>query len=148
MGWFTAALAIGSAVQGGSAIRKAGAAARREASMQAAQYRRQKFDVALLATQQHESRMEQFKDFASYNEAMAAFMGRTGRSLSALRKEEERRYGRDVDRIRMQEKREKQKLEETAKVTEASGIAAGKAYKEQAKGSLLTGAIRAAELYG
>jgi hypothetical protein len=148
MAWqVAAAFQVAGGLGSARAKRKASRAAKREAEAQAAEFRRQTFEVAQLATEQHEQRSEQFKELAAYNEAMAAFMGRTGRSISALRKEEERRYGRDVNRLRAQEEREKQKLEKQAETTLARGRVTSDIYKAQAKASLLNTAFAAASLY-
>jgi hypothetical protein len=147
MAWTAAAtFATASGLFSGGQKRKAAREARRQAELQAAEFRRQKFDVAQLATQQHEQRSEQFKELTAYNEAMAAFMGREGRSISALRKEEQRRYGRNVDRIRSQEQREKDKLEKQAETTIARGRVSSKAYKAQATASLFDTAFKVASI--
>jgi len=148
MAWaVAAAFQVAGGLGSARAKRKASRAARREAEAQAAEFRRQTFEVAQLATEQHEQRLEQFAELVAQNEAMTAFMGRTGRSISALRKEEERRYGRDVSRLRAQEEREKQKLEKQAKTTIARGRATSDIYKTQAKASLFSTAVAAASLY-
>ena len=147
MAWeVAAAFQVAGGLGSARAKRKAARAARREAEAQAAEFRRQKFDIAELATQQHEQRSEQFKELASYNEAMSAFMGRTGRSIAALRKEEERRYGRDVTRIRAQEEREKQRLEKQAKTTIARGRVTSDVYRQQARATLFDTAYKVSTL--
>lgn len=143
-------VAAGFAVAGGlysaSQKRKAAREAQRQAKLQAAEFRRQKFDVALLASQQHEQRSEKFKELAAYNDAMSAYMGRTGRSIQALRREEERRYGRDVDRLRAQEKREKDRLEKQAELTIAKGRVASDVYRQQARATLFDTAYKVASI--
>lgn len=126
--------------------RKASRAAKREAKMQAAEYRRQKFDVAEFATQQHEDRSAQFAELNAYNEAITAYMGRTGRSITALRKEEARRYGLDVERIRRQEEREKERLEKQAQTTIARGRVTSDVYRQQARATLFDTAFKIASL--
>lgn len=144
MAWqfLAAGAAFMSGMSAASQYGKAGSAALREARAQAAEIRREKLDVALLATQQHEQRSAQFKQLTDYNEAMSAFMGRTGRSIDALRREEQRRYGRDVDRLREQEKREKDKIEKQAQATEARGRVSKDIYEQKARGSLLDTAFK------
>ena len=56
-----------------SAQRKAGAAAYRESLRQAAEIRKQRFDIEELAAQQHVDRMISFRDLQSTNNAYAAF---------------------------------------------------------------------------
>ena len=147
MAWqVAAAFQVAGGLKSAKAKRKASRAAKREAEAQAAEFRRQTFEVAQLATEQHEQRSEQFKELAAYNEAMAAFMGRTGRSISALRKEEERRYGRDVNRLRAQEEREKQKLEKQAETTLARGRVTSDVYRQQARATLFDTAYKVASL--
>ena len=141
-----AAFQVAGGFMSAGAKKKAGKAALREARMQAAEIRRQKFDVALLATQQHENRMDQFKDLVATNEAYAAFMNRSGRSLRALQKAEERKYGKDIDRIRLQESREKDKLEREAVATIERGYATSKAYKAAANATMFNAIASAATL--
>lgn len=141
-----AALAVGSGIMGSRAKRKAARAARRDAERQAAEIRRQRFAVSELATQQHEQRSEAFKELAAYNQAMAAYSGRTDRSIAALRGEEERRYGRDVDRLRAQERREKESLEKQAQATLARGKVTSDVYRQQARQSLFDTAFKIASL--
>ena len=86
MGWFVAAaFATASGLASASAERKAGKVAQREARAQAAEIRRQKFDIERLASQQHQDRMEQFKDIVSANAAAAAMTGRTGRFFGSAK---------------------------------------------------------------
>lgn len=147
MAWTAAAtFATASGLFSSKQKRKAAREAMRQAKLQAAEFRRQKFDVAQLATQQHEQRSEQFKELTAYNEAMTAFMGRTGKSIDALRKEENRRYGRDVERIRSQEQREKDRLEKQAETTIARGKVTSDVYKAQAKASLFDTAFKVASI--
>lgn len=148
MGWqvLTAAMALGSGISAASAQKKAGRVALAESKAQAAEMRRQKFDVALAATQQHQSRMEQFKELTEYNQAMNAYMGRSGRSISALSKKEEKSYGTDVTRLRLQEQREKDRLEKEASTTVARGRVSQDTYKTQARISLFDTATKIASL--
>lgn len=140
----TAAIALGSGLSARSAKRKAARMARLEAKRQAKEIRLQKFDVALAATQQHENRMDQFKELTDYNEAMNAYMGRTGRSISALQKKEQSVYGKDVTRLRLQEQREKERLEKEAKAVIARGRVTSDTYKTQARLSLFDTAYKVA----
>lgn len=126
--------------------KKAGQAALREARAQAAEVRLQKLDVALLATQQHEQASEAFAEQVAYNAAAVAAGGRTGRSAAALRKREQRLYGRDVDRLRLQEAREKNALEKEAKAIESRGVQARKSYRAQARSTLFDTAYKTADL--
>lgn len=134
------------ALQSASAERKAGKAAQREARAQAAEIRLQKQDIALLATQQHEQQQAQFAEMVAYNAAAAAAGGRTGRSVAALRKREQSLYGKNVDRIRLQEARQKAAAEKEAQVTEARGVQARKAYRARARGTLLDTAYKSVNL--
>jgi len=143
-------VALGMQVAGGfmssRAKKKAGKAALREARAQAAEVRLQKQDVALLATQQHEQALEAFAEQVAYNAAAMAAGGRTGRSAAALRKREQRLYGRDVDRLRLQEAREKAALEKEAKAIERRGVQARKSYRAEARRTLFDTAYKAADL--
>ena len=148
MAWqvVTAAFALGSGIAASKSSRKAAKAAMRDAKRQAAEIRRQKFDVARAATQQHLDRMEQFGELMNYNQAINAYMGRTGRSIQALRKREEIVYGRDVTRLRLQEQQEKERLEKEAQAVVARGRVTSDTYKTQARLSLFNSAYKAASL--
>lgn len=141
------AIAVGSGFMGSRAKRKAARAARREAERQAAEIRKQRFDVQEITTQQHRQRSEQFDELIASNIALAAFMGRSDRSIQALRKEEARRYGVDVDRLREQERREVENIERQAEETLRQGRITAKQYKTQARQSLFNTALTAASLY-
>ena len=130
-----AAIALGGMQAG--AQKAAGAAAYRESLRQAAEIRKQRFGIQELTIQQHGQRLEQFKDLQSTNNAYAAFMGRSDRSISALRNEERRRYGQDVSRMQEQERRELEKIESQAQTEEARGRVAKKASDTAAKASML-----------
>lgn len=141
-----AAISVGSGFMGMSASRSAARAIRRQAQTQAAEIRKQRFQISEIAAQQHLQRLDTFKDTASTNNSMAAFMGRSDRSIQALRLEEARRYGQDIDRIREQERRDIENVESEAKMTLARGRASAKAAKAQGKASMLSSLGRAASL--
>lgn len=142
-----AALAVGSGIASYSASKRAAKEARREAERQAAEIRKQRFDVQEITAQQHMQRSEQFQETGSSNLALAAFMGRSDRSIQALRKEEARRYGVDVNRLREQERREIENIERQAEQTRAQGRITASQYKTQAAASLFNTALSAASLY-
>ena len=143
-------VALGMQIAGGfmssRAKRKAGKAALREARAQAAEVRLQKQDVALLATQAHEDLQAQFAEMVAYNAAAAAAGGRVGRSASALKKREQQLYGKSVDRLRLQEAREKAALEKEAQAIERRGVQARKSYRAQSRNTLFDTAYKAANL--
>lgn len=141
-----AAFSLAGGLRSAKEYRKAGAAALADARAQAAEIRKQKQDVAMIASQQHENRMEQFAELVATNEAYAAYMGRTGRSIQALQKAEQRKYGRDVDRIRGQEAGEKDRLDREASSTVARGEASNKSYRSAARGSVFNAVSSAAML--
>lgn len=141
------ALAVGSGIASYGASKRAAREAKREAERQAAEIRKQRFDVQEITTQQHRQRSEQFQETGSSNAALAAFMGRGDRSIQALRREEARRYGVDVDRLREQERREIENIERQAEQTRRQGSIAAKQYKTQATASLFNTALTAASLY-
>ena len=144
----TAALGISavSGIAGFGAGKKAAKAAKREAARQAFEIELQRFQVRELATQQHLNRTEQYTQTASQNRAAAAYMGRSDRSIQALRNREARLYGRDVDRIRTQERQEIANLYKQARAVRAGGVAQAKSIKAQTYGSLLSTAITAAAI--
>ena len=141
-----AAFQVAGGLGSARAKRKAAREARRQAAAEAAALRAEKFEVAALATEQHADRMEQFTDLVATNEAFAAFMGRSGRSIQALQTREQRKYGKDINRIRQQEARQKESLEAQAVATIRAGRAKSSAYKSAATASLLTTFGKAAEL--
>jgi hypothetical protein len=150
MAFFTAALAAASAYssyKAGKEQRKAGKAARREAELQAQSILRQRKAVSRLADQQHFDRLMQLKDLASTNEAFAAFMGRSDRSIKALQKREQRKYAEDVRRISLQEAMELGRLEEQADVERRRGENLSKQYKIQSRGTTVSSLLKAADLY-
>jgi len=144
---FALAAAIGFGSASSSAQKKAGAAAEAEARRQAAEIRKQRFDVEELAAQQHVDRMMSFSDLQRTNNAYAAFMGRSDRSIAALRNEEARRYGRDVDRIREQERREGVRINREAEETVRQGQIANKQYKSAARATMFNTLASAAMMY-
>lgn len=147
MGWFIAsAFAAATGLESARQQRKAGKEASRDAKRQAAEQRRQKFDIDLLATQQHQDLMEQFQETLAYNEAATAFAGRTGRSLQAIQKREARLYARDVERLRTGAEREKAAIERGAVATEERGRSAARAAKTSATSSLLQTGYKLASL--
>ena len=141
------AIAVGSGIASYGASKRAAREARREAERQAAEIRKQRFDVQEITTQQHMQRSEQFDELIASNIALAAFMGRGDRSIQALRKEEARRYGVDVDRLREQERREIENIERQAEETRRQGRITAQQYKTQARQSLFNTALTAASLY-
>jgi len=132
----SAAFGLMSGYQQGQEYRKAGQQALVEARLQAAEIRSQKNDVSILATEQHADRMQQFANLVSTNNAYAAYMGRQDRSIQALLRREQAKYGRDVDRIRSQEAREKASLEKQAQATVERGRAQNKQYRSAARSSM------------
>ena len=136
MAWqIYAAVALGSMQAG--AQKAAGAAAYRESLRQAAEIRKQRFGIQELTVQQHLQRMEQFKDLQSTNNAYAAFMGRSDRSIAALRSEERRRYGQDISRLQEQERRDLEKVESEAQAEVGRGKVAKKAASQAATATML-----------
>ena len=120
-----------------SAQKAAGAAAYRESLRQAAEIRKQRFGIQELTVQQHLQRMEQFKYLQSTNNAYAAFMGRSDRSIAALRSEERRRYGQDISRLQEQERRDLEKVEAEAQAEVGRGKVAKKAASQAATATML-----------
>ena len=135
-----------SGIAGFSSGKKAKRAAQREAARQAREIELQRFQVREIATQQHLNRTEQYAQTASQNRAAAAYMGRSDRSIEALRRREATLYGRDVDRIRTQEEQEVANLYKEASAVRARGRAQAKSIKAQTYGSLLSTAITAAAI--
>lgn len=139
-----AMLSVAGGLQSSSQMRKAGKEAMRQARADAQALRMEKFQVAELAAEQHADRLAQYSDFAASNAAYAAYMGRQDRSLQAIIRREQQKYGKDVDRIRKQEALEKQNLEKRAQRTIAEGIAKNKEYRSAARASLFNAVSQAA----
>lgn len=146
MAWQIAAAIAFGGMQAG-AQKAAGAAAYRDSLRQAAEIRKQRFDIEELAAQQHVDRMMSFSDLQRTNNAYAAFMGRSDRSIAALRNEEARRYGRDVDRIREQERREGVRINREAEETIRQGQIANRQYKSAARTTMFNTFASAAMMY-
>ena len=142
------ALAVGSGLMSYGSSKRAAREAKRQAARQAAAILRQRFAVEELATQQHADRMESFRDLVNTNNAYAAYMGRSDRSIQALRKEEGRKYGRDVDRIKEQSRREIQKLRDEAQAVREQGRVTSRQYKNAANATLFNTAVSAATMLG
>lgn len=142
------ALAVGSGLMSYGSSKRAAREAKRQAELQAAAILRQRFAVEELATQQHVDRMESFRDLVNTNNAYAAYMGRSDRSIQALRKEEGRKYGRDVDRIKEQSRREIQKLRDEAQAVREQGRVTSRQYKNAANATLFNTAVSAATTLG
>jgi hypothetical protein len=147
MGW-QLALAVGSGLMAYGSSKRAAREAKRQAERQAAAILLQRFAVEELATQQHVDRMESFRDLVNTNNAYAAYMGRSDRSIQALRKEEGRKYGRDVDRIKEQSRREIQKLRDEAQAVREQGRVTSKQYRNAANATLFNTVISAATMLG
>lgn len=129
-----------------SAGRKAARETRKAGQRQAAEIIKQRFLVREIATQQHLNRSDQYAQTASYNRAAAAYMGRSDRSIAALRRREATLYGRDVERIRTQEEADVANLYAQAEGTIDRAKAQASAIKAQTYGSLLNTAITAAAI--
>jgi hypothetical protein len=65
-----------------------------------------------------------------------------------LRKEEGRKYGRDVDRIKEQSRREIQKLRDEAQAVREQGRVTSRQYKNAANATLFNTAVSAATMLG
>ena len=143
----SAGVGVVSAIGGFSSSRKAAKAARQAAQISAANLEKQRFAIREIATQDHESLMEQFNSIRSYNNAMAAFSGRSDRSIAALRQNANRLYGRDITRLREDEERNVAQVLSDAAAIRAGGQAQARQYRAQGVASLLTGVKGVADYY-
>ena len=149
MPWqLAAAIAVGSGIAASEQQKAGGAAARTQSRLQAAEIRKQRFAIQEVALQNQQQRLEQFEDLVNTNEAFAGFMGRSDRSISALKKREATKYSTDVRRIQAQASREIKKLSTQARVEEQRGDVQKKIADYNAKATLISSVGSAAMIYG
>lgn len=149
MGWYvTAGLALASGLYSAQEERRAGQIERREAAAQAAEIRRQKNDIALIANEQNTDRMAALNELLQFNQALAAKRGITGRSLAAITRREQRKAGTDIDRIAQQQARETAAIERQAVATERRGVEAARAARVRSRATLFDTAYNLSTLRG
>ena len=149
MPWQLAAtLAVGSGVMAAGQQRAAGQAARSEARLQAIEIRKQRFGIEEIALQQQQQLFANFSELINTNAAVAAYMGRTDRSIRAIQKQEAEKYSTDVRRVQSQKRREIDKLGSQALTMERRGDTAREVASYNANATLFSSFGSAAMIYG
>lgn len=149
MAWqLAAAVAVGSGFLGAGQQRAAGQAARTEARLQAIEIRKQRFGIEEIALQQQQQLFSNFSELINTNAAVAAYMGRTDRSIRAIQKREADKYSTDVRRVQAQKRREIDKLSSQALTMERRGDTARDAASYNANATLFSTIGSAAMIYG
>ena len=126
-------------------------AAKREAAMRRRQLQVQKEQAELKALQEHNIRLANLQTFLNTNQAIAGVSGRDisqDRSLKALQDKAKREMATEVGRARVQELATIGKLSQAQQIAGERGRNRARAFRYQAFGSLLGGAMKAQPLMG
>lgn len=147
----TLALAIGSTAVSVMGSMSAAKAAKREAALQQRQLEAEKKMSKLRALQEHNIRLANLQTFLNTNQAIAGVSGRDisqDRSLKALQDKAKREMSTEVGRARVQELATIGKLSQAQQIAGERGRNRARAFRYQAFGSLIGGAMKAAPLMG
>ena len=145
------ALAIGSTAISFMGSMSAARAAKREAAMQQRQLETEKKMSKLRALQEHNIRLANLQTFLNTNQAIAGVSGRDisqDRSLKALQEKAKKEMATEVGRARVQELATLGKLSQAQQIASERGRNRARAFRYQAFGSLIGGAMKAAPLMG
>ena len=145
------ALAIGSTALSFMGSIGAAKAAKREAALQRRQLEAEKKMSRLRALQEHNIRLANLQTFINTNQAIAGVSGRDisqDRSLRAIRQRAEREMATEVGRARVQELATIGKLSQAQQIASERGRNRARAFRYQAFGSLISGAMKAQPLMG
>ncbi len=126
-------------------------AAKREAALQQRQLEAEKKMSRLRALQEHNIRLANLQTFLNTNQAIAGVSGRDisqDRSLKALQKKAKKEMATEVGRARVQELATLGKLSQAQQIASERGRNRARAFRYQAFGSLIGGAMKAAPLMG
>ena len=126
-------------------------AAKREAALQQRQLEAEKKMNRLRALQEHNIRLANLQTFLNTNQAIAGVSGRDisqDRSLKALQEKAKREMATEVGRARVQELATIGKLSQAQQIAGERGRNRARAFRYQAFGSLISGAMKAAPLMG
>ena len=143
------ALAIGSTALSFMGSMSAAKAAKREAALQKRQLEAEKKMGQLRALQEHNIRLENLQTFLNTNQAIAGVTGRDisqDRSLKALTDKAKRDMSTEVGRARVQELATVAKLASAQQMATERGRNRARAFRYQAFGSLISGAMKAQPL--
>lgn len=145
------ALAIGSTAISFMGSMSAAKAAKREAALQKRQLEAEKKMSRLRALQEHNIRLANLQTFLNTNQAIAGVSGRDisqDRSLKALQEKAKREMATEVGRAKVQELATIGKLSQAQQIAGERGRNRARAFRYQAFGSLLGGAMKAQPLMG
>jgi len=126
-------------------------AAKREAALQQRQLEAEKKMNRLRALQEHNIRLANLQTFLNTNQAIAGVSGRDisqDRSLKALQEKAKREMATEVGRARVQELATIGKLSQAQQIAGERGRNRARAFRYQAFGSIIGGAMKAAPLMG
>tara|TARA_B100000212_G_scaffold325128_1_gene286550 strand:+ start:1799 stop:2329 length:531 start_codon:yes stop_codon:yes gene_type:complete len=126
-------------------------AAKREAALQQRQLEAEKKMNRLRALQEHNIRLANLQTFLNTNQAIAGVSGRDisqDRSLKALQEKAKREMATEVGRARVQELATIGKLSQAQQIAGERGRNRARAFRYQAFGSIISGAMKAAPLMG
>ena len=144
-------LAIASTALSFMGSMSAAKAAKREAALQQRQLEAEKKMSRLRALQEHNIRLANLQTFLNTNQAIAGVSGRDisqDRSLKALQDKAKREMATEVGRARVQELATIGKLSQAQQIAGERGRNRARAFRYQAFGSLIGGAMKAAPLMG
>ena len=147
----TLALAIGSTAVSVMGSMSAAKAAKREAALQRRQLESEKKMGQLRALQEHNIRLANLQTFLDTNQAIGGISGRDtsqDRSLRALTQKAKTDMATEVGRARVQELATIAKLSSAQQMASERGRNRARAFRYQAFGSLIGGAMKAQPLMG
>jgi hypothetical protein len=145
------ALAVASTAISFMGSMSAAKAAKREAALQRKQLEAEKKMSRLKALQEHNIRLTNLQTFLNTNQAIAGVSGRDisqDRSLKALQEKAKREMATEVGRARVQELATIGKLTQAQEIADERGRNRARAFRYQAFGSLIGGAMKAQPLMG
>lgn len=143
------ALALGSSVIGFFGANSAAKAAKREAALQRRQLQAQMEGAQLAALQEHNSRMKNLQIFLGTNRALAGVSGRdigVDRSFKAIQEKAKKEMSVETDRRYLEAVQQQAMLSLGKTIAAERGRNLARAYRYQAFGSLLSGAMKAQPL--
>tara|TARA_X000001316_G_C922177_1_gene37072 strand:- start:2545 stop:3000 length:456 start_codon:yes stop_codon:yes gene_type:complete len=151
MSWVAAGslvLGVVSTKKSSDASKNAAKAATQDAEAQAKLQREQIVQLGLFAQQEHFDRLRDMSQTIREVDSVAAFMNRQDRSVEAIKRKLKKDFGEDIRRSTTQTLLQQYQISLGADATIARGQSQAKAYKSQAKQTLLDGALNLASVVG
>lgn len=145
------ALAVASTALSFMGSMSAAKAAKREAALQKRQLESEKKMSQLRALQEHNIRLTNLQTFLNTNQAIAGVSGRDisqDRSLKALQDKAKSEMATEVGRARVQELATVAKISSAQQMATERGRNRARAFRYQAFGTLISGAMKAQPLMG